>query len=274
MASRVPEDWVWAYHTTPGFNLASIKASGLRPEWHSSVPDAPVIFVERDLEGLDPYIHQGSAVLRFKTPGFGATQDGEDVIFGGPGASGRPDAPLEGSVGSDGMVPPDRIEVLDERGRWVPLAETSLGPEHPSVGADVPGEKQIKGTRFDGFVSRDGLRADIVDKIAKVHRIEKVRRGKRVEDTIVERPGLLTTLSIENVGEVGVIAGAGLQGALWDIVPIRRFRPRGHVDRDGVDIVDPVNLTKLVQLDRKALTELEGLSLKLMESMTSGGPRS
>lgn len=119
----VPKDWVWAYHTTPGANLPSIKKEGLRPEWHSHVEDAPVIFVERDVEGVEPYLEKGSVILRFRTPGFGSTEDGEDVIFGGPDTAreGRPDAPLEGPPGSDGAIPPDRIEVLTDGGKWVPL---------------------------------------------------------------------------------------------------------------------------------------------------------
>lgn len=119
----VPKDWVWAYHTTHRANLPSIKTEGLRPGWHEHVQEAPVIFVERDVEGLEPYVGEGSVILRFKTPGFGATEDGEDVIFGGPGVSreGYPDAPLVGPSGSDGVIPPDRIEVLVEEGKWAPL---------------------------------------------------------------------------------------------------------------------------------------------------------
>jgi hypothetical protein len=51
-------------------------------------------------------------VLRFKTPGFGTTDDGESVIYGGslrPGAP--PDAPLTGLAGAEGTIPPKRLQV-------------------------------------------------------------------------------------------------------------------------------------------------------------------
>jgi hypothetical protein len=123
---RTPKDWVWAYHTAHEANLPSIQKEGLRPERHEHVEDAPVIFVERELEGLEPYITRESVVLRFRTPGFGGTEDGEDVIFGGPGSSreGYPDPPLVGPSGSDGVIPPDQLQVLVGK-KWRPLEKKS-----------------------------------------------------------------------------------------------------------------------------------------------------
>jgi hypothetical protein len=114
------QDWVWAYHTTTKANLESICQYGLCPTWHEHVEDAPVIFVEPDVEGLEPYVDADSVVFRFKTPGFGTTEDGEAVIYGGPGRSGRPDPPFVGDVGSDGVIPPSNLEILYKR-RWVNL---------------------------------------------------------------------------------------------------------------------------------------------------------
>ena len=76
--------------------------------------DAPVLFIEPDLDGLSPYHHPGkTVVLRFKTPGFGTTEDGEAVIYGGsmrPG--GPPEAPFVGAPGEDGAIPRERLQVL------------------------------------------------------------------------------------------------------------------------------------------------------------------
>lgn len=120
MDRATPRDWVWAYHITPKTNLESIVISGLKPTVHSHVPDFPVIFVEPDLDGVEPYYAEGMAVLRFKTPGFGMTEDGENVIFGGSPVGGPPDAPLVGTPGEDGVVPPERIQILaDRKFQWL-----------------------------------------------------------------------------------------------------------------------------------------------------------
>ncbi len=72
-----------------------------------------MIFVEPELEGVTPYIAQGIAVLRFKTPGFGTTEDGESVLFSGSEhENSPPDPPFVGEPGQDGIIPPERIEIL------------------------------------------------------------------------------------------------------------------------------------------------------------------
>lgn len=113
MDRETPRDWVWAYHVTLDRNLESIAMEGLKPNFHEHVPDIPVVFVEPDLEGVEPYYGEGMAVLRFKTPGFGATEDGEDVLFAG-------DPPFVGSPGEAGVIPPERIQILiDRKFRWL-----------------------------------------------------------------------------------------------------------------------------------------------------------
>jgi hypothetical protein len=115
-----PRDWVWAYHITPKTNLELIVMDGLKPNFHPHVQDFPVIFVEPDLDGVEPYYAEGMAVLRFKTPGFGTTEDGENVIFGGNPTGGFPDAPLVGLSGEDGAVPAERIQILvDRKFQWL-----------------------------------------------------------------------------------------------------------------------------------------------------------
>lgn len=115
-----PPDWKWAYHVTLQEFVEPISQVGLRPTMHPHVSDVPVIFVEPDLDGVAPYYREGMAVLRFKTPGFGATDDGESVIFGGNERGGVPDEPLVGKRGEDGVVPPERIQVLiDRKFRWL-----------------------------------------------------------------------------------------------------------------------------------------------------------
>jgi hypothetical protein len=117
---ETPPNWVWAYHVTPQEFLVLISKVGLRPTMHPHVSDVPVIFVEPDIEGVEPYYREGMAVLRFKTPGFGTTDDGENVIFGGSEPGSVPDDPLVGRRGADGVVPPERIQVLADRTfRWL-----------------------------------------------------------------------------------------------------------------------------------------------------------
>lgn len=120
MDRATPHDWVWAYHVTPETALESISMEGLKPNMHAHVPDFPVIFVEPDLEGVEPYYGHGMAILRFKTPGFGTTEDGESVIFGGSERGGPPDVPLVGDSGEDGVIPPERIQILvDRKFQWL-----------------------------------------------------------------------------------------------------------------------------------------------------------
>ena len=108
-----PKDWVWAYHVTSENNLDSIAREGLKPNLHEHVPDHPVIFVEPDLDGVEPYYGEGMALLRFKTPGFGTSEDGESVLFAG-------DPPFVGPLGADGVIPPERIQILvDRKFRWL-----------------------------------------------------------------------------------------------------------------------------------------------------------
>lgn len=110
---ETPPDWVWAYHVAPRSALPSIKRWGLRPHWHAHVEDAPVIFVEPDREGVAPYRKpRNTVVLRFKTPGFGTTDDGESVIYGGSlRPSAPPDKPLVGRPGEEGTIPPKRLQI-------------------------------------------------------------------------------------------------------------------------------------------------------------------
>lgn len=152
----------------------------------------------------------------------------------------------------------------------------AFGDWSRDFGAQMSGPSKpisIHGERFDASISPNRMRADIVDKVVKLYEHERIRKGSRVEDEIVEVRGRLSNLSLQDIGEIGVIADAGMQGASWGSVPSIRFRPRGHKDRDGVDIVDPKNLTKIVQLDEKALKELMGLAVQMMGSMTGEGPR-
>lgn len=122
---REDQYWVWAYHTTHQDLLPQIAATGLQANWHEHVEDAPVIFVEPTLEGLAPYIDKNSVVLRFKTPGFGSTEDGEDVIFSEE-SRGTFSQPLEGTPGEPGYVPPERLQLLVGR-EWRWLVEEARG---------------------------------------------------------------------------------------------------------------------------------------------------
>ena len=120
---------MWAYHLTIEENLPSIARMGLKPHTHAHVEDnTPVIFVERDEEGLEPYVGPGTANLRFKTPGFGGTPDGEDVLFGGPGRNDFPDAPFVGGENEDGVIPPQRIQIK-KKDRWYWLTDGSRAEE-------------------------------------------------------------------------------------------------------------------------------------------------
>lgn len=116
---KTPPDWVWAYHVTPAQFLPSIVERGLQPNRHPHVEDVPVLFVEPDLAGVEPYWGPGMALLRFKVPGFGATEDGESVLFGGDGKGSVP-PPFEGAPGEAGAIPPEKLQVLEgKRFRWL-----------------------------------------------------------------------------------------------------------------------------------------------------------
>lgn len=126
MDRTTPKDWVWAYHATPEQFIPSIAEEGLKPNRHPHVEDVPVIFVEPDFEGIEPYYDPGMAALRFKTPGFGTTEDGEYVIFGGSESGGVPEEPLVGEAGEDGVIPPERIQILvGKKFQWLVPEETS-----------------------------------------------------------------------------------------------------------------------------------------------------
>lgn len=119
MERTTPKDWTWAYHATPEYFLLSISLEGLEPASHPSTPEIPTLFVEPDLEGIEPYYAPGIAILRFKTPGFGTTDDGETVLFGGDGA-GEPPPPFMGKSGEAGAIPPERIQVMvGRRFQWL-----------------------------------------------------------------------------------------------------------------------------------------------------------
>lgn len=120
MDRTTPKGWVWAYHGTPQKSLDSIAKHGLKPTPHEAVDGAPVIFVEPELEGIEPYYTEGMAILRFKTPDFASTDDGESVLFAGSERGGVPDEPFVGKPGEDGVIPPERIQVLfDNKFRWL-----------------------------------------------------------------------------------------------------------------------------------------------------------
>lgn len=111
-ARATPKDWVWVYHGTPEKNLNSIVKHGLKPTPHEAVDGAPVIFVEPEIEGIEPYYFDGMAILRFKTPGFASTDDGESVLFAGSERGDIPDEPFVRGAGEDGVIPPERIQIL------------------------------------------------------------------------------------------------------------------------------------------------------------------
>lgn len=77
------------------------------------------IFVEPTLEGVSPYISEDTVVLRFRSPGYGESEWGDYVVYGGDSTgSGRPDPPFLGVL--PGAIPPELIEILAEEG-WQPL---------------------------------------------------------------------------------------------------------------------------------------------------------
>lgn len=119
MNRETPKGWVWAYHVTLEQFLSSISEEGLKPTRHEALESAPVIFVEPNVAGVEPYWARGMALLRFRTPGFDSTDDGEDVIVGGDGV-GAPPEPLVGEPGEAGVVPPERLQVLvDKKFKWL-----------------------------------------------------------------------------------------------------------------------------------------------------------
>lgn len=143
-------DWVMAYHVTPNALLPLITVEGLRPAPHAHLGDGEVaLFVEPELEGVLPYYDpHTTTVLRFRTPGFSQTEDGEDVLFGGPwpGPNDPPSPPFEGEPGAMGVIPPSAIDRMvgppDNPG-WRPLTlsqkwyrESASGPS--GVGGRIP----------------------------------------------------------------------------------------------------------------------------------------
>ena len=84
------------------------------PQPHEHVEDdTPVIFVEADVVGAEVYASADTVTLRFRTPGFGTTEDGEYVLY-------APDAPFVTSRSDRiGTIPPSEINVL-KRGKWMP----------------------------------------------------------------------------------------------------------------------------------------------------------
>lgn len=124
--SEVPSNWVWAYHSTMLKFIPSIQKRGLLPERHRHVDGVPVIFVEPALDGITPYMEEGvTAALRFKTPGFGTTDDGETVIYSAPGEDGRPQDPLVGKRGQIGHIPPERIQTM-VNGKWYKISKVKV----------------------------------------------------------------------------------------------------------------------------------------------------
>lgn len=117
---------MWAYHATKMEFVPSIQKDGLLPERHRHVHGEPVIFVEPEFDGIEPYMTEGVTVaLRFKTPGFGMTDDGETVIFSSPGPDGRPEPPIVGGRGEIGAIPPDQIQAM-VNGKWYKISKIKV----------------------------------------------------------------------------------------------------------------------------------------------------
>lgn len=112
-----PADWFWAYHVASNEFLPSIAKGGLKPALHPHVEGIPVVFVEPDLEGVMPYHTRGkTTVLRFRTPGFGDTEDGETVLYSGSHRKmSPPDSPFVGGPGEYGVIPPQRLQMLRDK---------------------------------------------------------------------------------------------------------------------------------------------------------------
>ncbi len=86
-------------------------------------PDEVAIFVEPSVEGVQPYLEPNSAILRFLSPGYGETEWGDYVVYGGSQYENQiPDAPFVGAPGTRGAIPPEELEILTAEG-WVPLVE-------------------------------------------------------------------------------------------------------------------------------------------------------
>jgi hypothetical protein len=130
---ETPDFWRdWAYHVTSIDLLESIAQHGLRPELprDENAYVGPVIYVEPDLENVLVYHHpEKTAVLRFRTPGFGELDNGEAVLFGqSEYEDGYPEPPFVamGPPGESGIIPAVRLQILD-RGKWRWLVDDS-GP--------------------------------------------------------------------------------------------------------------------------------------------------
>ena len=124
MARETPSGWAWAYHVTPLAFIPTIECGGLRANMHAHV-DEEALFVEPSFEGVEPYLAQGVVVLRFKTPGFASTEDGEDVLF--------PDDDPFVSVAGERVIPQERLQILDgNKFRWL-LPESNPKRSRPDV---------------------------------------------------------------------------------------------------------------------------------------------
>jgi hypothetical protein len=222
----------WAYHATPKEFLGSIRRKGLRPSPHAHVPEGEaVLFVERDLAGLKPYLGSGIVVLRFPTPGFGSTDDGEDVLYGG-------DPPFVGS--GDGAIPAELIEIMRD-GVWVPLDRS-----------DNPRTKKRRGQVW--YHGGPELRTDFRD--------QRWDRNRTTSSLNEEGPGVYFTDDLAEaqtygpyVVQLGVPDGFRALGTKKPtLAEIRRFydsaspqRQQFFLDTWGLDTSDRRGVTEVLQ---------------------------
>ena len=106
----------------------------------------------------------------------------------------------------------------------------------------------VRGERFDARISASRTRADIKD---------------------LANETVFTMLDLADIEELAVIAGDAQAGIPWTEIPTARFRPSGHLDRDGVDILDTKNRRRWGGLDRTALEEIQLLAIELVDMMTA-----
>lgn len=104
----------------------------------------------------------------------------------------------------------------------------------------------IHGQRFDAYLSANRKRADIKD---------------------LETGSIILLLDLGDIEELAVIAADAQAGLSWKDVPTSRFRPSGHPDRDGIDLLDIRDRRRFGSLKRQALEELQLLAIELIDMM-------
>lgn len=108
----------------------------------------------------------------------------------------------------------------------------------------------IHGQRFDAYLSANRKRADIKD---------------------LQTGSMILLVDLGDVEELAVIAIDAQAGLPWKDVPTSRFRPSGHPDRDGIDLLDIRDRRRFGSLDRNALEELQLLAIELIDMMIGQG---